>query len=101
MGVVELFTYAINAIRVWLPVAGLLLEDARQYTITLLLQEINKNYYRKYDVVYLPQDFINNSNLGFGFINFLDHMYLVMFYEEFVGKKWNCFNSNKRWFHKM
>ena len=67
-----------------------------RYTITLLLQEINKNYYRKYDVVYLPQDFINNSNLGFGFINFLDHMYLVMFYEEFVGKKWNCFNSNKR-----
>jgi hypothetical protein len=67
-----------------------------RYTILLLLQEINKNYYRKYDVVYLPQDYINNSNLGFGFINFLDHMYLIMFYEEFVGKKWNCFNSNKR-----
>jgi len=67
-----------------------------RYTISLLLQEINKNYYRKYDVVYLPQDYINNSNLGFGFINFLDHMYLIMFYEEFVGKKWNCFNSNKR-----
>ena len=67
-----------------------------RYTITLLLNEINTNYYRKYDVVYLPQDYINNSNLGFGFINFLDHMYLIMFYEEFVGKKWNCFNSNKR-----
>ena len=67
-----------------------------RYTISLLLQEINKNYFRKYDVVYLPQDYINNSNLGFGFINFLDHMYLIMFYEEFVGKKWNCFNSNKR-----
>ena len=47
-------------------------------------------------MVYLPQDYINNSNLGFGFINFLEHMYLIMFYEEFVGKKWNCFNSNKR-----
>ena len=23
-------------------------------------------------------------------------MYLIMFCEEFVGKKWNCFNSNKR-----
>ena len=67
-----------------------------RYTISLLLNEINKNYYRKYDVVYLPQDYINNSNLGFGFINFLEHMYLIMFYEEFVGKKWDCFNSNKR-----
>ena len=67
-----------------------------RYTIYLLLNELNKNYYRKYDVVYLPQDYINNSNLGFGFINFLEHMYLIMFYEEFVGKKWNCFNSNKR-----
>ena len=67
-----------------------------RYTISLLLQEINRNYYRKYDVVYLPQDYINNTNLGFGFINFLDHMYLIMFYEEFIGKKWNCFNSQKR-----
>ena len=67
-----------------------------RYTISLLINELNQNYYRKYDVVYLPQDYINNSNLGFGFINFLEHMYLIMFYEEFVGKKWNCFNSNKR-----
>ena len=67
-----------------------------RYTITLLLNELNKNYNRKYDIVYLPQDYINNSNLGFGFINFLEHMYLVRFYEEFDGKKWNCFNSNKR-----
>ena len=67
-----------------------------RYTISLLLNELNQNNFRKYDVVYLPQDYINNSNLGFGFINFLEHMYLIMFYEEFVGKKWNCFNSNKR-----
>ena len=50
-----------------------------RYTISLLLNEINQNYYRKYDIVYLPQDCINNSNLGFGFINFLEHMYLIMF----------------------
>ena len=67
-----------------------------RYTISLLLQEINRNYYRKYDVVYLPQDYINNTNLGFGFINFLDHMHLIMFCEEFIGKKWNCFTSQKR-----
>ena len=67
-----------------------------RYNITLLLNELNKNYYRKYDVVYLPHDYINNSNLGFGFINFLEPIYLIMFYEEFEEKKWNCFNSNKR-----
>ena len=67
-----------------------------RYNITLLLNELNKNCYHKYDIVYLPQDYINNSNLGFGFINFLEHMNLIMFYEEFDGKKWNCFNSNKR-----
>jgi NADH:ubiquinone oxidoreductase subunit E len=67
-----------------------------RYTISLLLEELKQNYQYKYDVVYLPQDCINNSNLGFGFINFIEHMYLITFYEEFTGKKWNCFNSNKR-----
>ena len=66
------------------------------YTLTLLLNEIYTNYYLKIGVVYLPQDYINNSNQGFGFINFLEHMHLIMFFEEFVDKKWNCFNSNKR-----
>ena len=67
-----------------------------KYTILLLLEELNHNFENKYDIVYLPQDYINNSNLGFGFINFLDPMHLILFYEEFVGKKWNYFNSKKR-----
>ena len=67
-----------------------------RYTINLLLQEINAKFCRKYDIVYLPKDYINNSNLGFGFINFIDHIHLLYFYDEFNGKKWNCFNSNKR-----
>ena len=44
----------------------------------------------------MPQDYINNSNLGFGFINFINYMHLILFYDEFAGKKWNCFNSKKR-----
>ena len=32
------------------------------YTLTLLLNEIYTNYYLKIGVVYLPQDYINNSN---------------------------------------
>jgi hypothetical protein len=67
-----------------------------KYTISLLLDELNRNFENKYDIVYLPQDYINNSNLGFGFINFVNHMHLILFYDEFVGKKWNCFNSKKR-----
>ena len=67
-----------------------------KYTISLLLDELNQNFENKYDIVYLPQDYINNSNLGFGFINFMNHMHLILFYDEFVGKKWNCFNSKKR-----
>ncbi len=67
-----------------------------KYTISLLLDELNKNFKKKFDIVYLPQDYINNSNLGFGFINFTNYMHLILFYDEFVGKKWNCFNSKKR-----
>ena len=67
-----------------------------KYTISLLLDELNQNFENKFDIVYLPQDYINNSNLGFGFINFMNHMHLILFYDEFVGKKWNCFNSKKR-----
>ena len=67
-----------------------------KYTISLLLEELNQNFENKFDIVYLPQDYINNSNLGFGFINFVNHMHLILFYDEFVGKKWNCFNSKKR-----
>ena len=67
-----------------------------RYTISLLMQELNNNFYNKFNVVYLPQDYINNSNLGFGFINFIDYMNLISFYDIFEGKKWCCFNSNKR-----
>ena len=41
-------------------------------------------------------DFLHNSNLGFAFINFIDPMHLIFFYDEFIERKWNLFNSGKR-----
>ena len=66
------------------------------YSISKLLRELNKKFYHKYDIVYLPKEISNCSNLGYGFINFVDHMHLIYFWDMFEGKKWNCINSNKK-----
>ena len=67
-----------------------------KYTMELFQNEINEHFYGKYDILYLPLDFINRTNLGFGFINFIDPIHILYFYSEFIGKKWNIFNSEKR-----
>jgi hypothetical protein len=67
-----------------------------RYSISILIKELNNKFYRKFDVVYLPQDYTNNFNLGFGFINFIEPYHLISFCEKYEGKKWNCFHSNKR-----
>ena len=67
-----------------------------KYTIQLFENEINKYFYGKYDILYLPLDFVNKTNLGFGFINFIDPIHILYFFSEFIGKKWNIFNSDKR-----
>lgn len=69
-----------------------------KYTIPLLLIELNENFKNKFDTIYLPQDKIRDTNLGFGFINFINPFHLILFYEEFMGKKWNFYNSQKRCF---
>ena len=66
-----------------------------RYSISLLIKELNNKFCRKFDVVYLPQDYTNNFNLGFGFINFIEPFHLISFCEKYEGKKWNCFHSNK------
>ena len=67
-----------------------------RYSISILMKELNNKFYHKFDVVYLPQDYASNYNLGFGFINFIEPIHLVSFCDKYEGKKWNCFNSNKR-----
>ena len=69
-----------------------------KYTIQLLLIELSTNFNNKFDVIYLPQDKVNDCNLGYGFINFINPLHLILFYEEFMGKKWYFFNSQKRCF---
>jgi len=66
-----------------------------KYNIGSMLDEINVDFKGKYDLFYLPIDYINSCNLGFAFINFVDPMHIILFYELFRGKRWKKFNSEK------
>ena len=66
-----------------------------KYTLKLFSDEINKCFYNKYDVLYLPVDTDNHCNLGFGFINFVEPVHIIDFYDRYCGKKWEKFNSDK------
>ena len=66
-----------------------------KYTLKLFSDEINKSFFNKYDLLYLPVDIDNHCNLGFGFINFVDSIHIIDFYDRYFGKKWEKFNSDK------
>lgn len=66
-----------------------------KYTLKLFNDEINKSFANKYDLLYLPVDADNHCNLGFGFINFVDPIHIIDFYDRYFGKKWEKFNSDK------
>ena len=66
-----------------------------KYTIGTFLDEINVEFRNKYDIFYLPIDYGNKCNLGFAFINFVDPMHIIHFYELYRGKRWRRFNSEK------
>jgi hypothetical protein len=66
-----------------------------KYSMTCFLEEVDKDFNGKYDIFNLPLDYKNNCNLGFAFINFIDPMYIIMFYELYKGKKWTKFKSDK------
>ena len=66
-----------------------------KYTLKLFSDEINKSFYNKYDLLYLPVDIDNHCNLGFGFINFVDPLHIIDFYERYRGRKRKRFNSEK------
>ena len=66
-----------------------------KYNISTFLDEINLYFKDTYDILYLPIDFINNCNLGFAFINFVEPLHIILFYELYRGKKWKKFNSEK------
>ena len=66
-----------------------------KYTINSFLEEININFKDKYDIFYLPIDYENKCNLGFAFINFVESLQIIEFYDLYKGKKWKKFNSEK------
>lgn len=53
------------------------------------------NHEGTYDFFYLPIDFKNRCNVGYCFINFIDPKYISPFIDEFNGKRWKSFNSEK------
>ena len=49
----------------------------------------------KYDFVYMPMDQKNQANVGYAFVNFVHPLFIVDFYNRFIGKTWKEYNSNK------
>ena len=66
-----------------------------KYTEEMLLEEIGKNHKLKINFLYLPIDQFNTCNVGYAFVNFIHTKFILDFYKEFKGRKWNRFNSEK------
>ena len=58
-------------------------------------EELDVEFAGKYDVFYLPLDFINKCNLGYAFINFVDPFHIIKFFDMYRGKKWRRTRSEK------
>ena len=66
-----------------------------KYTQKMLLKKIDKKFKNIYDFFYLPIDLKNKCNVGYAFINFINPVYILKFYEEFNGQHWEKFKSEK------
>jgi hypothetical protein len=49
----------------------------------------------KINFLYLPIDQFNSCNVGYAFVNFIHTKFILDFYKEFSGRKWDRFNSEK------
>ena len=65
-----------------------------KYTDEKLNEEF-KEFHGKYDCLYMPYDYEKNGNRGYAFINFVNSLHILLFYEKFNGKKWIHFESSK------
>ncbi|KAE9454683.1 hypothetical protein C3L33_13425, partial [Rhododendron williamsianum] len=78
-----------------------------KYSLKLLLKMLdshcihcNENIadggpFSSYDFVYLPIDFTNKCNLGYGFVNMTSPEATLRFYKAFHHQNWEVFNSKK------
>ena len=66
-----------------------------KYSYQDLLEEINMVCKDNYDFLYLPLDSDNNCNLGYAFINFINPLHIIYFYNAFKSRKWLHYNSYK------
>ncbi len=60
-----------------------------------ILNEALVEFHGKYDCLYIPYDYEKNGNKGYAFINFVNPLHILYFYEKFNGKKWTYFESSK------
>ena len=60
-----------------------------------ILNEALVEFHGKYNCLYMPYDYEKNGNKGYAFINFVNPLHILYFYEKFNGKKWVHFESSK------
>ena len=60
-----------------------------------ILNETFKEFHGKYDCLYMPYDHEKKGNKGYAFINFVNPLHILLFYEKFNGEKWVHFESSK------
>ena len=60
-----------------------------------ILNEALVDFHGKYDCLYMPYDYEKKGNKGYAFINFVNPLHILYFYEKFNGKKWVHFESSK------
>ena len=60
-----------------------------------ILNDALVEFHGKYNCLYMPYDHEKNGNKGYAFINFVNPLHILYFYEKFNGKKWVHFESSK------
>ena len=67
-----------------------------KYKLDDLVKEIDKSFWGKYDYINLPIDYERKLNLGYAFINFVDPLHIILFYETYHNKRWMLYKSDKK-----
>ena len=67
-----------------------------KYKLDDLVKEIDKSFWGKYDYINLPIDYERKLNLGYAFINFVDPLHIILFYETYHNKRWMRYKSDKK-----